>query len=268
VVSTIVVIIGTKLSAKGADAVHQYGRERLECIAALILAGLLFATGIGIGISSYNSIVGYINGETIEMPGLLALIAAFLSIVIKEAMYWYTIKAAKKIRSTALKADAWHHRSDALSSVATLIGIGGARLGFRILDPIAAGIVCLFIIKVSIEIATDAIDELTDKAVDKATAKKLRDLVTGIDGVYGVKHLFTRQFGSLFYADIEVLAQSTMTLADAHKLATEIEHKVDSEISNIKACKVIMLPADLPHREALERHDKLMKELRHKNIVE
>ena len=144
VFSSIVVIIGVKLSAKASDKEHPYGHERMECVAAVILAGILLATGLGIGLEAVKNIVSR-DYQSLAVPGILAEIAAIVSIVSKEAMYQYTRWNAKKIDSSALMADAWHHRSDALSSVGALLGIFGARMGYPVLDPVASLIICVFI---------------------------------------------------------------------------------------------------------------------------
>ena len=151
VFSTFVVIIGIKVSSKSADKEHPYGHERLECEAAIILSLVLFITGLGIGLDALNNIM---QGEynNLQVPGMLALIAAIISIVSKEGMYWYTRHYAKKIDSSALMADAWHHRSDAISSVGALIGIAGARLGFPIMDSIASLVIFVFIVKAAYSI--------------------------------------------------------------------------------------------------------------------
>lgn len=156
VLSTFVVIIGVKISNKKADSDHPYGHERIECVSAIILSGMLFIIGALIGI---NGIKNVTNSSNLVMPGVLALIASIISIISKEAMYQYTIRVSKKINSAALKADAWHHRSDALSSIGSFIGILGSRLGFKIFDPLASVIISLCIIKVSIDIFKDAIDK-------------------------------------------------------------------------------------------------------------
>ena len=155
VLATFIVILGVKLAGRDADRDHPYGHERLECVAALILGVILAATGFGIGLSGIRKITG---GEELLIPGTLALIAAAVSIVVKEAMFWYTWLAAKKIDSSALKAEAWHHRSDALSSVGSFAGILGARLGFPALDPVASVVICLFILKAACGIFKDAIE--------------------------------------------------------------------------------------------------------------
>mgnify|MGYP000914382035 CR=1 FL=1 len=155
--STFVVIVGVNLSSKKSDKEHQYGHERMECVSSIILSGLLLATGIGIGMNGIENIIKSTSGASIAIPGTLALIAAVVSIVVKEWMFWYTRSAAKKINSGALMADAWHHRSDAMSSVGAFIGILGARLGFPILDPLASVAICILIVKASVDIFKDAL---------------------------------------------------------------------------------------------------------------
>ena len=171
VLATFIVILGVKLAGRDADRDHPYGHERLECVAALILAVILGTTGLGIGWSGIRKVTG---GETLLVPGALALVAAVVSIVVKEAMFWYTWLAAKKIDSSALKAEAWHHRSDALSSVGSFAGILGARLGFPALDPIASVGICLFILKAAWDIMSDAVGKMTDQASDPETAEEMR----------------------------------------------------------------------------------------------
>jgi cation diffusion facilitator family transporter len=163
VFSTIVVIIGIKLASKAEDEKHQYGHERLECVAAIILAMSLIAVGIGIGISGIKNIVSG-DYSSIAVPGVIALVAAVVSILTKEIMFWYTKIAAKKINSSALMADAWHHRSDSLSSIGSFIGILGARLGFLPADSIASVIICIFILKAGYDVFKDAVKKTIDEA--------------------------------------------------------------------------------------------------------
>ncbi len=198
VFSTIVVIIGIKIAAKAADKDHEFGHERYECVAAILLSVLLFATGVGIG---YNGIMTIVNGTYKDgaMPDYLAMSAAIVSIVVKEAMFWYTYRAAKKVNSGALKADAWHHRSDALSSVGSLIGIVGAICGVPILDPIAAIVICLLILKAAIDIFIDAVNKMTDKACDAETEQKLKDFISAQEGVLRVDSVMTRLFGNRIF---------------------------------------------------------------------
>ena len=176
VFSTFVVILGVNIASRQSDEDHQYGHDRLECVAAIILAVVLFATGIGIGIGGVNKILGRDFGNT-EIPGMIALAAAVVSIGVKEAMFWYTRAAAKKINSGALMADAWHHRSDALSSVGAFVGILGARMGFPVLDPLASVVICIFIAKAAYDIFKDAIDKMVDKSCDEETERAMREVI-------------------------------------------------------------------------------------------
>ena len=242
VISTIVVIIGVKLSGKKSDAEHQYGHERLECVSAIILAGLLFATGVGIGMSGIKSILAGSKGQKIMEPGLLALIAAVVSIVTKEWMFWYTRAAAKKISSGALMADAWHHRSDAQSSVGSFVGILGARLGCPIMDPIASVVICIFILKAAIDIFKDAIDRMVDHSCDEETEDKMRQAVLEVPGVKGVDVLQTRLFGSKIYVDLEISADGQQSLNDAHAIAERVHHMIENTFQDVKHCMVHVNP--------------------------
>lgn len=242
VVSTIVVIIGVKLSGKKSDAEHQYGHERLECVSAIILAGLLFATGVGIGMSGIKSILAGSEGQKIMEPGLLALAAAVISIVAKEWMFWYTRAAAKKVSSGALMADAWHHRSDALSSIGSFVGILGARLGYPIMDPIASVVICIFILKAAIDIFKDAVDRMVDHSCDEATEEKMRQAVLEVPGVDGVDVLQTRLFGSKVYVDLEISADGQQSLNDAHAIAERVHHMIENTFQDVKHCMVHVNP--------------------------
>ena len=174
--STIVVIIGIKMASKKADKEHPYGHERLECVAAILLSVVLFITGLGIGTESLKTILSK-NYTELAVPGILALVAAIVSILMKEGMYWYTRYYAKKIDSGALMADAWHHRSDAFSSVGALIGIVGARLGFPIMDSIASLVIFVFIIKAVIDIFKDAMDKMIDRSCDEETENQRKEFI-------------------------------------------------------------------------------------------
>ena len=194
--STFVVIVGVNLSSKKSDKEHQYGHERMECVSSIILSGLLLATGIGIGMSGIENIIKSTSGESIAVPGTLALAAAVISVIAKEWMFWYTRGAAKKINSGALMADAWHHRSDAMSSIGAFIGILGARMGFPILDPLASVAICILIVKASVDIFKDAVDKMVDHSCDEAIEENMKKVITEIAGVKGIDLLQTRLFGS------------------------------------------------------------------------
>ena len=241
VFSTIIVILGINIASRQSDEDHQYGHDRLECVAAILLAVVLFATGIGIGIGGINRIIAGTAGKD-EVPGIIALLAAIASIVVKESMFWYTRSAAKKINSGALMADAWHHRSDALSSVGALIGIGGARLGFPVLDPIASVIICVFIVKAAYDIFKDAIDKMVDKSCDEETEEKMRQLIEKQTGVLKVDVLRTRLFGAKMYVDIEIAADGDITLREGHEIAQVVHDKVEEEFPLVKHCMVHVNP--------------------------
>ncbi|MGN0332043.1 MAG: cation diffusion facilitator family transporter [Lachnospiraceae bacterium] len=241
VFSTFVVIIGVHAASKDADEEHPYGHERMECVAAIILAVVLFATGAAIGYNGLNQLRDG-NYKNIAVPGVLALVAAIVSIVTKEWMYWYTIIAAKKTNSGALKADAWHHRSDALSSIGALIGIGGARMGYPFMDSVASVVICIFIIKAAYDIFKDAIDKMLDTSCDKDTVKKLRKVIESQDGVLGISKLATRIFGSKIYVDVEIEADGNMRLKDAHDIAENVHDAIEHKFENVKHCMVHVNP--------------------------
>lgn len=232
--STLIVIVGVRLSGKQSDQEHPYGHERMECVSSIILSGLLLATGIGIGISGLENIVKSTSGKAIEIPGMLALIAAVVSILVKEAMFWYTRYYAKKIDSSAVMADAWHHRSDALSSVGALIGIGGARLGFPIMEPIASIVICVFIEKAAFDIFKDAIDKMVDKACDEQTEEALRNCALNTKGVERVDLLKTRIFGNKVYVEMEIGADENLSLKDSHAIAENVHDAIEQGWPKIK----------------------------------
>lgn len=241
VFSTFIVIIGVNIANKQSDEEHQYGHERLECVAAIILAVILAATGIGIGINGLEKILGGSYWE-LEVPGMIALIAAIISIVVKEWMYWYTRSAAKKINSGALMADAWHHRSDSLSSIGALIGILGARLGYPIFDPVASVVICIFIIKAAYDIFKDAIDKLVDKSCDEETVEKIKKVIMNQEGVLGIDLLRTRLFGSKIYVDVEISADGNKPLKETHAIAEKVHDAIEEEFKTVKHCMVHVNP--------------------------
>lgn len=241
VFSSIIVIIGVKVSSRESDKEHPYGHERFECVAAIILSVVLFITGLFIGIQAVQTIFGG-NYASLVVPGILALVAAIVSILVKEAMYWYTKINAQKIDSSALMADAWHHRSDALSSVGALIGIGGARLGYPILDPIASGIICIFILKAAIDIFLDAIDKMVDHSCDASTEEAIRKCALDQEGVIQVDFLQTRVFGNRIYVDIEISADGNMSLYDSHNIAETVHDAIESTFAKVKHIMVHVNP--------------------------
>lgn len=241
VLSTIIVIVGIKFSNRESDNTHQYGHERFESIATLFLSIILLVTALGIGYTGAKQILNGINGN-LKIPTTIALIAAIISIIVKEWMYQFTKKVAKKVNSSALLADAWHHRSDALSSIGSLIGIAGAKLGLPILDPIMSIVICLFILKVALEILIDSIYKLVDKSCDETTIEKMKIIINNIDGVLELDLLQTRLFGSKIYVDVEVSADKNKTLEESHKIAHIIHDTIEEKFKDVKHCMVHINP--------------------------
>ena len=241
VFSTLIVMAGVSMSAKQSDKEHPYGHERLECVAALFLAVILCATGLGIGFGAVREVV---SGEVKDaaIPGLMALAAAIVSIVVKEWMYRYTIKAADSIHSSALKADAWHHRSDALSSVGAFVGICGARMGFAFMDPAASIVICIFICKASLDVLRDALDKMVDKACDEETAQAIRRTALAPPGVVRIDGLKTRLFGPRMYVDIEIAVDGRLNLQQAHTISSEVHDMVEEQFPQVKHCAVQINP--------------------------
>ena len=242
VFSTIVVIIGIHLASKESDKEHPYGHERLECVAALLLAVVLFITGLGIGADALNNILQG-DYESLKVPGMLALVAAFISIATKEAMFWYTKIHAKKIDSSALMADAWHHRSDAFSSIGALIGIAGARLGFPIMDSIASLVIFVFIVKAAYDIFKDAVDKMVDHSCDEETEQQIKDCVKQEKEVLSVDLLQTRVFGNKVYVDVEIGVDGSYTLQKAHDIAEQVHETIEREFPKVKHIMVHVNPA-------------------------
>lgn len=241
VFSSIVVVIGIRISAKESDKDHPYGHERMECVAAIILATILLMTGLSIGIDAVRTIAGGNYGD-LAVPGMLALVAAIVSIVTKEAMFWYTKINAKRIDSSALMADAWHHRSDALSSIGALIGIAFARVGFPIMDSIASLVICLFIVKASYDIFMDAVNKMVDHACNEETEEQFRSCVASEEGVLRIDDLRTREFGNKIYVDIEISADGDHTLWEAHDIAERVHDKLEEQFPKVKHVMVHVNP--------------------------
>lgn len=244
VFSTFVVIIGIKLASKESDKEHPYGHERLECVAAILLSVILFITGLGIGLDAFKKIVSGNYGD-LTVPGVLALIAAVVSILTKEGMYWYTRHYAKKIDSAALMADAWHHRSDALSSIGALIGIGGAMLGYPVMDCVASLVIFVFIAKAAYDIFKDAMDKMVDHSCDEETENKMRECVLRNENVQGIDMLQTRIFGNKIYVDVEILLDATLSLGKAHAIAEDVHDDIERNFPKVKHIMIHVNPCDM-----------------------
>ena len=242
VFSTVIVLIGVKISGKASDREHPYGHERMECVAAIVLSVILLVTGLFIGDAGLRKIVS--AGEsTLPVPGLPALIAAVVSIAVKEGMFWYTRHYAKLLDSGALMADAWHHRSDALSSVGALIGIAGARMGYPIADTVASLLICVFIAKAAVDIFRDAVDKMVDHSCDEATERAIRGCVMGHDGVEHIDLLRTREFGSRIYIELEISVDGQLPLIDAHAIAEQVHNDVEAAFPQVKHIMIHVNPA-------------------------
>ena len=243
VLTTVIAYFGVKFSKKEADKAHPYGHERFECVASLILGLMLLLTGVGVGIAGMKNILQG-HYETLAIPGAIALIAAVVSIFGKEGMYWYTRYYAKKINSTAFMADAWHHRSDAFSSVGSLIGIGGAMLGFPVLDSMASVVICLFILKVSYDILKDAISKMLDTACDEIFEDQLRQFIENQPDVMHVDMLHTRMFGNKVYMDLEIEVDGDKPLWESHAVAEQVHDRVEAAFPDIKHIMIHVNPAE------------------------
>ena len=240
--STVIVMIGVRLSGKAADREHPYGHERMECVAAIVLAVVLLITGLAIGWSGAQKLLSS-QRDALPVPGLLALLAAVVSIAVKEGMFWYTRYHARRLGSPALMADAWHHRSDALSSIGALVGIAGARMGLRELDPLASVVICAFIAKAAFDIFKDAVNKMVDHSADAETEAAIRDYVTGHDQVRRVDLLRTREFGSRMYIELEIALDGALTLEQSHAIAESVHDDVEKAFPKVKHIMIHVNPA-------------------------
>lgn len=231
-ITDIIVIIFVAISGKPEDNDHSYGHGKYETLATAVIGIILFFVGVGILISGIKAIVGALQGEPLQAPSLLALIAAVISIVVKEALYHYTVKRGKALGSSSVVANAWHHRSDALSSIGTAIGIGGAVfLGeqWRILDPIAAVVVSIFIVKVAVELIKPCIDELVERSLPEEVEQRIHALILQSPQVSSPHHLRTRRIGSCIAIEVHIRMDGQISLSEAHQVASDIERRLKAE---------------------------------------
>lgn len=228
-ITDVVVIVFVRISSKPEDKDHDYGHGKYETLATAIIGLLLLCVGFGIFWSGASTIYAFLKGEQLEAPGMVALIAALVSIVLKEVLYQYTVRQGKKLNSQAVIANAWHHRSDALSSIGTAIGIGGAILlgdRWRVLDPVAAVIVSFFIMKVSVQLLIPCVDELLEKSLPDDVERQIEQTVLSFPGVSQPHHLRTRRIGSYYAIEMHLRMDGRITLEEAHQTATAIENKL------------------------------------------
>ena len=228
-ITDIVVIVFVRIAGKPEDKGHDYGHGKYETLATAIIGLLLLCVGFGIFWNGASSIYTYLRGGQLESPGVVALVAALVSIVSKEILYQYTVIQGKKLNSQAVIANAWHHRSDALSSIGTAIGIGGAILlgdHWRVLDPVAAVVVSFFIMKVSVRLLIPCVDELLEKSLPEDVEKEIEQTVLSFPGVSQPHHLRTRRIGNYYAIELHVRMDGKITLEEAHSTATAIENKL------------------------------------------
>lgn len=225
-VTDIIVLVFVKISNKPQDKSHDYGHGKYETLALTIIGIALMAVAIGIIVKGAVKIASWANGETLETPGMLAFWAAIVSIVLKEAVYRYSIIKAKQLDSKAVEANAWHHRSDALSSIGTAIGIGGAIfLGQRwvILDPVASVVVGAFIVKVAFDLLKNGIGDLMEQSLPDQVEDEILSLARGVDGVTEPHDLRTRRIGNHYAIELHILMDGGISLKEAHDKASEVE---------------------------------------------
>ena len=239
VFSGLVVMLGLRAASKDADREHPYGHERFECVAALILSLVLAVTAVLIGLNAFRRLS---EPAQVQTPGLLALIAALVSIAVKEGLFQYTLRVAKRVNSPALRAGAWHHRSDALSSVGALAGIGGAMLGFPAADAAASLVICVFIGKAALDIFLEAIRGMVDRSAGSETEEAILQSVLAVPGVRGVDLLHTRSFGSRVYVEIEIRADGELRLFEAHAIAENVHERVEAAFPQVKHIMVHVNP--------------------------
>lgn len=225
----IVVLVFVRLSSKPQDYGHDYGHGKYETLVTAIIGAVLFATGAMICMEGVSTIIDFFNGKAIETPGVIALVAALVSIAVKELTFRVTMAVGRKIDSQVLTANAWHHRSDALSSIGTTIGIGGAILlgsEWAVLDPIAAVVVGLLIIRAAYSLVRNATGELLEESLPENIKNEIVGIATSEPEVSGIHHLCTRRIGSLYAIEMHVRMPGSLSLYEAHEHATNIEHRL------------------------------------------
>lgn len=239
IISSVGVLIGNKIAKTPHDKEHNYGHEKAETLVSFLLSMLLIYVALKISFNGLNSLL---HLENVQVPTFLPLAISVISIVIKEYQYRITIKVARKINSPSLKADAWHHRSDALSSVAAFIGIGGSLLGFKSLDPIATVIVGLFVAKVGLDIFKDSVNELMDYSIDEKDESQIISIANSTEGVLNIGELRTRKHGSMAYVDLTICVNKDLTVLEGHEIANKLEISILEELQIVKGITVHVEP--------------------------
>lgn len=241
IISSVGVLLGNYISATPVDKEHNYGHEKAETLVSFLLSILLIVVSGSIGIKAVKSLG---NIDEIAIPTVLPLVVAIISILIKEYQYRITIKIAKKINSPALKADAWHHRSDALSSVAAFVGIGGAMLGFKVFDPIASIVVAIFVAKVGIEILACSTNELMDVSIDLEQEEQIKEIAKNTEGVRNLGEIRSRKHGAMAYVDLVICVDGDLTVREGHDIANQLEKDIIRDMEFVKGITVHVEPCN------------------------
>lgn len=241
----IVVLAFVRISAKPRDDDHKWGHGKYETLGSLIIGVALFAVGVEILIDSGQKIAAVVAGEVIPRPGFIAILAAAISIVVKELLYQYTIRVGRKLDSPSVVANAWHHRSDALSSIGALLGIGAAYLlgeKWRIADPIAAIVVAALIVKVSYDLCRTALADLLEKSLSRDVEEEILSIISATPNVYKPHNLRTRRIGSDIAIEVHIRVEGTMTVQDSHEISREIERKLRARYGERTAVAIHIEP--------------------------
>jgi cation diffusion facilitator family transporter len=256
----IVVLVAFRLVGKPADRSHDYGHGKYETLATAIIGGALLLVGAGIFWSAAVKIWGSVTGRHVEAPGFIAFVAAVVSILVKEWLYRYTAKVGKHINSQAVIANAWHHRSDAFSSIGTMLGIGGAIIlgeKWHVLDPLAAIVVSFFIVKIALEISSGSIRELTEESLDEATETEILQMASSTAGVVSPHNLRTRRIGSDVAVDLHIRIDADMCVSDAHTIASKVEERIRARFGQSAFVSIHIEPV---LRDAMQARDEKKKD--------
>jgi cation diffusion facilitator family transporter len=244
-VTDVVVLAFVRISAKPRDDDHKWGHGKYETLASLIIGVALFAVGVEILLDSAEKIKAVLNGEVLPRPGVIAIIAAAVSIVAKEALYQWTVRVGRKVDSPSVVANAWHHRSDALSSIGALLGIGAAYfLGekWRIADPIAAIVVAALIVKVAIDLCRTSLAELLEKSLPKEVEAEILSIISAVPNVYKPHNLRTRRIGANIAIEVHIRVNGDMSVFESHEISKEIERSLRSRFGEHTAVAIHIEP--------------------------
>lgn len=234
-VTDIVVILFVRLSGRPADEDHGYGHGKFETLATLFVSLVLFGVAVMLFVGGVKDIVAVARGRELAEPTMVALIAAVISIIAKELLYHYTVKCGEKLNSQVVVANAWHHRSDAFSSIGVLAGVGGAMFlggSWAVLDPIAATIVSLFIVKVAYSLLMPSLEELLERSLPKDVEQRIEQIILSVDGVSSPHHLRTRRIGSAYAIEVHIRMDGNLTLTQAHAVTTAVERLLKQEFGD------------------------------------